>query len=61
MRLATIQRKPLARTDRPFRAWYLSQQRLSRLAANDVGANARATEDDTARETEEGELREVES
>lgn len=53
--------QPRARTDRPFRAWYLNQQRLGRLAANDVGVNARATEDDVTRETEEGELREVES
>ena len=50
------------RTDRPFQAWYLLQQRRNRLAAtNDGGANLRGTEDDVTRETEDGQPRELES
>ena len=52
---------PVARTDRPFQAWYLRQRRLDRLAANSGGLDARLTEDSQERETEDGQLRETES
>ena len=51
-----------ARSDRPFRAWYLSERRRGRLAsADDGGTNTRLTEDSQERETEDGQMRETES
>ena len=55
------QAQPRARTDRVFRAWYLRERRRDRLAAGDVSATARLTEDSQERETEAGQLRETES
>ena len=51
-----------ARTDRAFRAWYLSERRRGRLAAGDEGGvSTRFTEDDQERETEDGQLRDIEA
>ena len=52
---------PVARTDRPFRAWYLSERRRGRLAGGGESAETRLTEDSQERETEDGQLRETET
>lgn len=49
------------RTDRPFRAWLLSERRLDRLAGSGSSLESRVTEDEQERETEDGQLREIEA